>query len=485
MTGWMRSLRWRLMAVTVVTLAVALAVAGWSLAGLFRDYASARFDEQLQLQLDHLTAAFELDERQAPRLKSALTDPRWHKPYSGLYWQIEALAPSSGAAAPGAPGTALRSRSLWDQQLAVPDDGLAGEDIHRHRTAGPAGQSLRVLERRVQFVDSPAQGQGEPGAAPAAQSPSWRLVVAEDDSVLADAVAGFTGLLALFLAILGLALVAAAWAQVHLGLKPLRALQSAVRAMRRGDGQRLSGNFPTEVEPLVQDFNRVLDSNRQVVERARTLAGNLAHAIKTPLAVIANLADDAAMDRQTLSRQLHEQVDTALEQVDWHLRRARRSGSGVPGQRSAVSPAIEGLARVMRKLYAHREGKPELVLEVVAIDPRLDFAGEAQDLQEMVGNLLENACKWATSRVRIRAAAIEDELRIAIDDDGPGLTDAQRRAVFERGVRADERTPGSGLGLTIARETAGLYAGSVSLEPSELGGLRAELRLPAVPDRER
>lgn len=483
MTGWMRSLRWRLMAVTVATLAVALAVAGWSLAGLFRDYASDRFDEQLQLQLDHLTAAFELDESQAPRLKAALTDPRWHKPYSGLYWQIQSLEPSSAAVRP-AQGAVLRSRSLWDHELSVPDDGLSGEDIHRHRIQGPDGQALRVLERRVKFVGLPADGAGNLRSEPVAQSPSWRLLVAEDDSALADAVAGFTGLLTLFLAILGLALVAAAWVQVHLGLKPLRTLQSAVKAMRRGDEQRLTGNFPTEVEPLVEDFNRVLDSNRQVVERARTLAGNLAHAIKTPLAVIGSLADDVATDRQTLSRQLREQVGSALEQVDWHLRRARRSGSGVPGQRTEVGPAIEGLVRVMRKLYAHRDGKPELLLEVAAIDPRLHFAGEAQDLQEMVGNLLENACKWAASRVRIQAGAIEGGLRIAIDDDGPGLTDAQRRAVFERGVRADERTPGSGLGLTIARETAELYAGSVSLEPSEPGGLRAELRLPAVRDRE-
>lgn len=479
MHAWSRSLRWRLLGVTALTLAVALAGAGWSLARLFQEHVAAQFETQLQVQLDQLTALFELDKQQAPSLKSPPSDPRWHKPYSGLYWQIERLTPSARAAG-SARAPVLRSRSLWDYQLTVPEDGLARDEIHRHQIAGPGGQSLRVLERRVQFITSATDEHNDPQAEPGEPTPSWRLLVAADDAALAAAVARFTGLLTLFLAILGLALLAAAWVQVHLGLKPLRSLQAAVQVVRSGNAPRLDGHFPTEVEPLVQDFNRVLDQHQQVVERARHLAGNLAHAIKTPLAVMSNLANDSGIERSLLARQLREQVAQVREQVDWHLSRARRSSSSLPGQATSVALVIEGLVRVMRKVYAYREDKPELVVESGAIDPTLRFAGEAQDLQELVGNLLDNSCKWARSRVRIQAGLAGGELQIAIDDDGPGLSPEQRRAVFERGVRADERTPGSGLGLAIARETAALYGGQVSLEPSELGGLRAQLRLPAL-----
>ncbi len=453
--GWTRSLRWRFLALTLLTLAVALAGAGWSLASLFREHASAQFEAQLRVQLDQLTAAFEPDAGNV-RLKSPLSDPRWNTPYSGLYWQIERLG------APGAPVPPLRSRSLWDFELQLPGDGLRLQDLHSHRLGGPAGQPLRALERRVQF-----------------DAQSWRLVVAADESALDAAVADFSGQLVLFLLILAAALLLAAWLQVSLGLRPLRTLHDGLKAVREGRTQRLQGAYPSEVEPLAQGFNRVLDQNEQVVARARQLAGNLAHAIKTPLAVIANLAEDDGMERAALARQLREQVGQVRQQVDWHLR-ARSSRAGLPGLQAAVQPVVEGLARVMRKVHAHRESGPQLVLEVLPIPPGLCFAGEEQDLQEMVGNLLDNACKWARHQVRVQVTVEQGWLAIVIDDDGPGLSAAQRQAVFERGVRADERQPGSGLGLAIVRETAGLYHGSVALQPSELGGLRAELRLGAV-----
>ena len=462
MAGWTRSLRWRFLGMTLLTLAVALAGAGWSLARLFREHASVQFDARLRVQLDQLTAAFEPDGGSSTRLKSPLSDPRWQTPYSGLYWQIERIGSPPGD--PVAPA-ALRSRSLWDFELQLPVDGLRVQDLHSHRLAGPAGQPLRALERRVQFDD-----QGQP----------WRLVVAADESTLDAAVADFSGQLVLFLAILAAALLLAAWLQLTLGLRPLRTLQDSLKAVREGRAQRLQGAYPAEVEPLAQGFNRVLDQNEQVVARARQLAGNLAHAIKTPLAVMANLADDDGMDRAVLARQLREQVGQIRQQVDWHLHRARSGRAGLPGLQAAVQPVVEGLARVMRKVHADREGSPALVLEVLPIPAGLCFAGEEQDLQEMVGNLLDNACKWARSRVRVQAAAGQGILTIVIEDDGQGLSAQQRQAVFERGVRADERTPGSGLGLAIVRETAGLYQGSVALEPSELGGLRAELRLAAV-----
>lgn len=463
MKVWARSLRWRLLGLTLVAVALALIGAGLLISSLFRTHVTAQFDTQLLRQLDQLTAALEPDAQQRPQLKAPLSDPRWHTPYSGLYWQIEALAP---AGATPSPGPLLRSRSLWDSELALPPDDLGRGELHHHQIPGPDGQGLLALERRVQFVS----------ADPAA--PGWRLTVAADMAELESAVASFSRQLALSLSVLGIALLLAAWAQVSLGLLPLRKLQAAVLSIRQGREQRLSGAFPAEVDPLVQDFNHVLDQNDQVVKRARQMAGNLAHAIKTPLAVLGNLAADQTTDRGAWAGQLREQVASIRHQVDWHLGRARAAGAGIAGLRTDVAPVVDGLVRVMRKVHAQREGRPELLITVAPLPENLQFAGESQDLQEMLGNLLDNACKWARSRVLLVASHAEGQLRISIEDDGPGLSEAERSRVFERGVRADERTPGTGLGLDIARELASLYQGEVRLGVSALGGLQAELTLP-------
>lgn len=464
----LRSLRWRLLAVTIAAVALALVVTGVFLASLFREHVTAQFDAQLLRQLDQITAALEPGAQQRPTLRAEPGDPRWQTPYSGLYWQIEA--------ADGARSTndvpLLRSRSLWDTALQLPSDRPGDGVVHRHRVAGPGGHDVVVLARVVHFVqhDDPAS-RGQPF--------TWRVLVAGRAQELDDAIARFAGQLALYLAVLGLALLAAAWLQVSLGLRPLRQLQAAVQSIRQGRSRRLQGRFPAEVDPLVQDFNRVLDQNQQVVRRARQMAGNLAHAIKTPLAVLAGLADTRTVgESTTLGRQVQEQVDSIRRQVDWHLRRARTASAGVPGLRTAVPPVLEGLVRVMRKVHASRDDRPGPAIEIVCSDAALSFAGEAQDLQEMVGNLLDNACKWAARRVQVDAVGTEAVVRITVDDDGPGLEPARREEVFERGFRADERVPGTGLGLDIVREVAGLYHGELALETSPLGGLRASLRLP-------
>lgn len=464
MLAWLRHLRWRLLAATCVAITVALLLTGFFLAGLFRQHVTSQFDAQLLHQLDQLTASFEQDAQGQPSLKTPLSDPRWQAPYSGLYWQIEPV---------NNPTALLRSRSLWDAALQVPPDQPDDGDVHRHLSSGPGGQPVRVLERTVHFQN--------PGPAAGSQPPAWRMLVAANTSDLEAAVDSFTGQLALYLAVLGVALLAAAWAQVSLGLIPLRQLQASAQAVRRGDAQRLQGNFPAEVDPLVQDFNRVLEQNQQVVQRARQMAGNLAHAIKTPLAVLSGLAQEREnTEPAALGRKLQEQVDTIRQQVDWHLGRARAASAGVPGLRTPVLPVLEGLARVMGKVHALREDRPAPTIQLVCPDAALAFAGEAQDLQEMTGNLLDNACKWARSQVRVEAALAEGRLAITIDDNGPGLDQTQRDAVFQRGFRADERVPGSGLGLDIAREVARLYQGELALSASSLGGLRAVLTLPAA-----
>ncbi|MEO0004319.1 MAG: hypothetical protein RLZZ22_2011 [Pseudomonadota bacterium] len=470
-----QSLRWRLLLGTLAGLALALVVAGFALSGLFADQAQRQFRSHLRLQLDQLTAALEIDAAGRPSLGSTLSDPRWQQPYGGLYWQIDAL---------GRPGL-LRSRSLWDSLLRLPGDGLPSGQTHEHRLSGPAGQPVLVLERQVIWSagpnpgPSPTAGAGSVATMPAAQateagSGSWRLIVAQDLRELDAAQRRFDLTLAASLAVLGLALAAAAGAQLALGLAPLRRLQRAVQQVRAGTAQRLDGEFPAELHPLVQDFNGVLLQNEQGVQRARQTAGNLAHAIKTPLAVLANAAEQPRGDLRAFATLVDEQVRSARAQVEWHLARARMGGSGVPGLRSPVAPVLEGLLRVMRKVHAGRE----LRFDCDWAPDALAFAGESQDLHEMLGNLLDNACKWAHGRVAVQARAEGRRLLVTVDDDGPGLGVAERERVFERGTRADERQPGSGLGLAIVREVAQLYQGQVRLDASALGGLRASLELP-------
>ncbi|MBX3636865.1 MAG: ATP-binding protein, partial [Rubrivivax sp.] len=284
------------------------------------------------------------------------------------------------------------------------------------------------------------------------------------------------------LAVLAALLGAAALAQVAVGLAPLRALQRALAAVHEGRAQRLEEAFPAEVQPLVDDFNRVLDRNAEIVTRARTQAGNLAHAIKTPLAAMAQAAASARRAPQqaaALPALVDEQVQLARRHVDWHLARSRAAAAqGLPGARAAVQPAIAGLLRVMEHVHAERG----LDIRCDPVAPGLTIAGEVQDLQEMVGNLIDNACKWARSTVHVAAWSAGGpqgrRLHIAVEDDGPGIAAERRERVLARGERLDETVPGSGLGLGIVSELAALYGGRLSLGTATAGGLRAELELP-------
>lgn len=455
--AWAGSLRLRLLGATLVTLALALSGAHWWLAGQFRDHVMRQFDASLVRQLDQLTARLESDAQGQPQIDPrGLSDPRLDTPYSGLYWQLDRLS-DDGQTRRGV----LRSRSLWDTQLALDADPLADGALHLHDAVGPRDHALRLVERSLQLPELPQV--------------RWRLMVAADTGEALAAVDRFNGVLAASLAGLGLLLALAALAQVAVGLAPLQAMQRALQQVREGRTQRLQGRFPAELQPLIDDFNGVLDRQAEGLARARTQAGNLAHALKTPLTVLANAA---AQDRDLpLARVVDEQVQAARRQVDWHLRRARAAAThGLPGQRVPLQPLLAGLFRVMARVYAERG----LTLSSDPLPAGWAFAGEEQDLQEMLGNLLDNACRNARSQVAVRVRRDGGQLTIMVDDDGPGIAAEQRAAVLERGVRLDESTPGSGLGLAIVVELAALYGGRIALEDSALGGLRACLSLPAA-----
>ncbi len=452
--AWCGSLRIRLLAGTLFWIAASIVVAGWGLGGLFRQHVAMQFHAELQTHLDQLTAHLAVDEQGRPTLSTPLSDPRLRRPYSGLYWQIDDLTGKGSAA------WRLRSRSLWDDVLAVPPDAPANGEIHQHRVAGPAGTMLGVIERRVRIDDGP-EGAGR----------EFRLIVAADERLMVEPVARFNDALWLALGILGTGLVIAALVQVFVGLAPLQKLRAALGRVRDGDARRLEGEFPDEVMPLVDEFNSVLTQNAAVVERARTQAGNLAHALKTPLSVLANAA--TGRDDE-LAHLVIAQVEVAKKQVQYHLARAQVAAAA-PGARTPLRPVLAGLLRTMRRIHAERQ--LELVFHPLV--ETLAFRGEEQDLQEMLGNLLDNACKWASGRVEVRAGVDHAGLMVCVDDDGQGIAAEARAAVLRRGVRADQQTPGSGLGLAIVDDLAQLYGGELRLADSPLGGLRAELSLPA------
>ena len=457
---WVHSLRFRLLAATLVALALALLLSGWFLSSLFKEHVMRQFEATLTQQLDQLTAQLEFDAQGQPLIDaSALSDPRWQAPFSGLYWQVDRISPDQQRRA-----GVLRSRSLWDTQLSLAADALQDGAVHVHHGSGPQGASVMMIERTVRSADSP--------------DARWRLVVASDAQPTLAAIASFNQTLALALAALALLLALAALAQVAIGLAPLRNMQAALQAVREGKHARLQGAFPQEMQPLIDDFNVVLERNAEVVARARTQAGNLAHALKTPLAVLGQASEQSLKQASPdLPQLVREQVNIAQRHIDWHLARARVAATTrLPGQRTPVAPVIGGLLRVMQRVNAARA----LTFTTSDVPADLAFAGEEQDLQEILGNLLENAAQWAQQAVHVSARQSGSSLEIRVEDDGPGIALGHRETALSRGGRLDERVPGSGLGLAIVTDLVELYGGSIALEGSPLGGLLVRLSLPAV-----
>lgn len=446
-----RSLRFRLLAGALVWIIGALVAAGLILTDLFAEHVRRRLEAELVTHLDQLTALLAAGPDGPLRLTGEPSDPRFRRPLSGLYWQAE-----------GPGGARLRSRSLWDQVLALPPDVIADGAVHRHDLPGPAEPGLVVLERAVVLPD------GTP----------VRLAVGADAGLVAEPVAAFARTLAVSLAVLGTALLAAAVVQVEVGLRPLARLRRELAAVRGGQRKRfVTAAVPVEVAPLTQDLNLLLEHSEAVLARARVQAGNLAHALKADLAVLANeVRELTPANVAAAAPRLSARLERMRRHLDHHMARARAAAArGVPGMGTEVAEVARGLARTLERLYADRG----LTLEA-GLPAGLRFGGEREDLQEMLGNLLDNACKWAKARVRLSGRAAGGEIVLAVEDDGPGLPPERREALPAPGVRLDESVPGTGLGLAVVRDLAELYGGALRLDEGGLGGLRAELRLPVA-----
>jgi signal transduction histidine kinase len=431
-----------------------LLVAGLWLSAFFGHTAIQRFDTGLAEALDGLVAGAAVENGQI--LAPTFTDPRTLRAYSGAYWEIATVA-DDGSLVP-----ASRSRSLWDHVMAPSAGHLAalakapGEVIYFDAT-GPLHQHLRVAAMRGRLPEI---------AAPVV------FITAEDRTSVDRAVAAFATEIAFMLIMLGAGLVAAVILQVRVGLQPLFALRREVADIRTGKGERIAGRYPRELEPLASELNALMAHTQEVVERQRTHVGNLAHALRTPLSV---MLTEARQQPGALADVVLRQAQSMGDHVDHHLRRARAAArSPSPGERTEIAPVLEELARTLERIFQ------EKVSEIEWTCPEaLTFQGERQDLMEIAGNVLENACKWSRGFVRVAAEPLgARRLRLVVEDDGPGLAPEKREEVLRRGARLDERTPGSGLGLSIVDELVRAYGGSTCLQASDLGGLKLMIELP-------
>jgi signal transduction histidine kinase len=434
---------------------VILVVTGVALSSLYRHAVERAFDRRLDVYLRTLVADVASPEEGSDKFPQSIGEPLFELPLSGWYWQVTRLDSKKH--------DVHSSRSLWDSSLPrLPSDGPSAADSREGYAQGPEDQNLRLVERNIDL--------GDDGR--------YLIAVAGDASEIDDETRSFDRAIGVTFAALTIALLLTTALQVRFGLAPLTRISQSLAAIRSGRAERLEGEFPVEIAPLARETNALIDANREIVERARTHVGNLAHALKTPLSVIVNEA--AARGDDPLAHKVLEQTDIMRDQVTRQLERARLAARfTVVGTLTDVPPVVTALARTMEKLYRARD-----VAIAVDAPEHARFRGEQQDLEEMIGNLVDNGCKWAQSRVAIEVVADhaadseKPRVRIIVDDDGPGLSPAEREHVATRGQRLDETKPGSGLGLSIVVELAALYGGILTLDTAPIGGLRAELALP-------
>ncbi|RZU98401.1 HAMP domain-containing histidine kinase [Spiribacter vilamensis] len=417
-----------------------LPVAGLLLSWNFQQSINTAFDERLGSLLNVVLASLDYD-----RIDGSLSPPdvpgesRFSRIFSGWYWQVEG------------PEQTFTSRSLWDERLSGTDrDGPATYNVD-----GPDNHELRVIQRAVTL--------------PGMDSPLYVTVAAPLDSIQAE-MDEFNQLLWLSLLVLALILLTGLALQLRWGLAPLRHIQSDLSRVENGDRDRLNTDLPAELTGLANAMNRVLERDQSLIQRSRQTADNLAHALKTPIAVIGTLADRLPDDQRATLKGEIQRMDAAIRH---HLSRASAAGPSALGASRNLAETLQPLLQGFERLAGRRQLECRF-----SIPDTISVRTDPQDLQEMVGNLIDNAAKWADRRFQLVVEQDTDSILFRVIDDGPGMSADARAAVMERGVKLDESSPGSGLGLAIARELAALYDGSLHLEPSETGGTEAQLRLP-------
>ena len=438
------SLARRMIAIAAIWISVLLIGGGFALDRVLTGAITRNFDSSLEYVLIAMIRSSEIGPDGEVRLIEPLGDQRFLEPYSGLYWQIS-----------GAGQEPYRSRSLWERTLRPPREHIDNA-LHTYNSNQFPDEELRVLERNVILPGSKT---------------NWRFQIAQSRDALDLQVRAVRATLIPSLALLGLGLIILAALQTFYGLLPLRHIRRAIAAMRGGQNRRVTAPLPLEVQPMVDELNALLAHNEKQAEEARLHAGNLAHALKTPLTVLVNSATGSDSD---LANTVRREAATMQRQVEHHLARARAVGRrGAAQARANVRESVDSVSRAVGLLY------PNVRLDAAG-DRTLVARLERQDLDELIGNLLENAAKYGGGSVFVTIQRDGNMAEILVEDDGAGISPADRERVIDRGVRLDSGKPGTGLGLAIVRDVAEIYGGSIALEESEdLGGLLVRLRLPA------
>ncbi len=450
------SLTRRLIWLASAWIIVALLLAGWALTSQYQESALRRLGFVLGDTIDDVVLATTVTPEGVT--VAEIKDSRTLRPLSGKYWAIGELDGQGGVR------FLAHSPSLAGEDLVVPH-GLAdrlqdafGQTIS-YNAIGPIGSPLRIAASLKSIP-----GRDEPLV----------LMAGVDRSTIDTDTRQFATFTWTALLILGLGLVVAVFLQVQIGLRPLFGLRNEISDVRKGKAARIVHSYPVEIQPLAEQVNRLLDHNQETVERQRTHVGNLAHALKTPLSV---MLAEAGTQQGLLPDMVRKQTEVMKAQVDHHLRRARAAARAqLLGERTPIAEVLDEMAVMLERVFEWKN---------VEIDWRapddLGFRGERQDLQEILGNLMENACKWSKRRVRISAGATGlGQMVVVVEDDGPGLPEDQREAALQRGMRMDETTPGSGLGLSIVVELTRAYGGKITLGDSDMGGLKVLLELPTA-----
>lgn len=441
------SLKLRLVAGGIVAILIALGIAGGALVVVFERHVSRTLAQDLDVHLKQLLANIDVDPQGKLVLTQTPVDPRFADPLSGLYWQVG-----------DDHGQLLRSRSLWDSTMELPADRLAPGETHQHEAAGPGGKRVLVAERAITL---------SAGGKPV----TIRLAVAEDLARVADAGSAFAKDLSIALVLLGCVLALATWVQVEVGLRPLVGLRRGVADIRAGRIHRLPASVPTEVHPLVEEVNALIDAQEYEIERSRGRAADLAHGLKTPLAA---LAADSSRLRERGEHDIAQDIEAVGEamgrHVDRELARARVRGRarGVAATSASVRPLVGSIVATVSRTP---EGAQVRFENLVADDLCLPL--DRTDLAEILGNLIENAARHAAECVRITTD--ENRPSVAVEDDGEGIEPTHLLRVIERGTRLDERGGTAGLGLAIAQDVLDAYEWGLELSKSELGGLKATI----------
>jgi len=446
------SLRLRLLLAGALSILVALSLAAVGLTLLFKQHVERRVDAELTVYLNQLAANLALSPSGELSVDPAPADPRFDEPLSGLYWQIT-VEPN---------GKSLRSRSLWDSVLTLPQEAMVDDVSHRHMIAGPGGSELYLLQRRIQLP-------------PRLGGKTTRIAVAWNAEEVKKSVADFRSALLPFLALIGLLLIAASWAQVSIGLRPLTAVRQKLAAIRSGKARRLETGFPNEVLPLAEEIDALLDKQETAVEKARGRAADLAHGFKTPLQVLNGEIERLRnKGEKEIAADISSIAETMRRHVDRELARARLSYAAKDATAN-VKSVVDRIVRVMERTPNGRR-----LLWTVDVPADLSARIDTDDLAEALGNVVENAARHAGKIVSICGNHDGQDAVVTVSDDGPGIAAERLSDVLPRGARLDTSGGGAGLGLAIVTDIVDAWNGRLTFDNGS-PGLIVTMRLPQAP----